>query len=809
MVDGPIQVVLNPSQFREVRISRRIGGTGKDFYEGSDREFLEHKVRLLESVNAILRSTEGEQRVNLLVKMRPDALAKSHRPFQFLFDAARAAHVGTADYGEMIFAISYQNLLELRGRFDRAEINVGYRDRGNGEAVYWPSRARSEASAISEIREWRPDDERGYELRDASEWLSSGDQVKFVVELLDLPEIAGLRQLAVTEVERLRQLAAESNGWFTLLPSTKDKLVIRAAHRDEGTRVEPNPVSGSAINTAFSTLQSFEASSVVRTVRLEDRLEPVVFATVRGPALSQEILRSTPRISDLPIVGVVDGGVSGPFHGSSSWVAGRADFLAPSHRGTTRVDHGTMIASLLAFGSSLNGEYVEPNEDCRIYDVDLFPEKRFQDSYYQSLDDFVEQLRSSVRRARENYGVRIFTFSYNLQQAPGTRLYSVVAEHLDDIASELDVLFVISAGNLSRQQEREEWPNNPGEAVALLARIASNGGLGTPAESIVNLSVGAVNPPGVLNTVPGAPTRYTRRATPIPSTVKPDFAAPGGSGGSRLTGLTAIDSTGSARETSGTSFSVPLVARHLATLDNSIVGEVSRELLVALAVHSAKYPDALTDADLIDIAPSFVGHGMLGAVSSTLEGGSDQMTLVLSDIIRSRACVQFPFRWPDSLVNQNGGCRGRIKLTLVTQPIIDHAHGAERVRVNLDAGLKQSDEDGRFHSKVEPTHQFFSGYRYANELRLSTEFGKWFPIKSYERAFPRGIGKSTQWRLDIDYLTRASEAPPLSGVRFAAILTIADPNGEAPVFEEMRASLSQIGVTLQDLRTAVSIGVQA
>lgn len=106
----------------------------------------------------------------------------------------------------------------------------------------------------------------------------------------------------------------------------------------------------------------------------------------------------------------------------------------------------------------------------------------------------------------------------------------------------------------------------------------------------------------------------------------------------------------------------------------------------------------------------------------------------------------------------SGRCRGLLKLTLVTEPVLNHTQ-VEMVRVNLDGAVKRSDGNGVFESRTQPTHEFFSGYRYANERTLASVLGKWYPVKSYTALMPRR-GKSIDWRLDIEYLTRAAEAFP-------------------------------------------------
>lgn len=221
---------------------------------------------------------------------------------------------------------------------------------------------------------------------------------------------------------------------------------------------------------------------------------------------------------DRAVVGVIDGGVAGPFANPSHYVVGRAGLVAAEHRGLDQVNHGTRIASLVALGSALNPGLLPPSEDCRV--------------------------------PRETSGLR------------------------------------------------------------------------------------------------------------------------------------AVDSFGQPGDVQGTSFAAPLVSRYLATLDATIASDVSRELLIALAAHSAAVPTALDDRRLRSISSSFVGRGNLPSVEETLDGTPHRISIVLSDTILPGRCVDFPFTWPPSLVTPEGACRGNVRLTLATQPAIANVHGWERVRVN-------------------------------------------------------------------------------------------------------------------------------
>lgn len=801
MADGPVQVVLNPDRFREARVPFRGGGAGKDFYEGNNNGFAAHKAALVGALRAILLSNRGERRINVTVQMRTDALAKSHRPFTSLFSAARASHVGTAEYGELVFAATPEKLSQIISIAESAEIEVDVRQDSQGRSVPWPTGPRSELSAIESIREWNPADERGFTLAGAEEWIAAEGSAKLSVHLFEVPRHKDLKSATEREIGSVAELVAESHLLFRLaLPSADGTDELLTQPRSSHDVTEPSRFRES--------LARFEASSAVMRVRLDDRISPDADDSPNDGEVA--ILRPQDSLSNRPVVGIIDGGVSGYLE-TSVWTAGRTGLLAPEHRSVAQVDHGTKVASIVALGSSLNPGLLNPDEDCRIYDLDLFPDPAFRVDYYGSLGDYLGELRSSVERAKASTGARVFNLSYNLQRAPGGAPYSVVANGLDRIALDLDVIFVISAGNLAAAEERPEWPPAAREALAMLAADSTEDGLGAPAESIANVSVGAVNPTGLPRQIPGAPAAYSRRGVQVPSALKPDFAATGGAtpaAGDRETGLRALTaSTGLSVPVKGTSYAAPIVSRYLATLDASIAGDVSRELLLALAVHNASTPAVLRGRELAPVAQSFVGHGVLPSVADTLNGDPHRITIILSDTIKPGKRVEFPFTWPQSLTTAEGKCRGAVRLTLVAQPFLNSAHGWEMVRVNLDGAVKQADENETFRQRSQPTHEFFSGYRYATERTLASVLGKWYPIKSYGTTMPRGVGKSSNWRLDIDYLTRAAEGPPEAGVRFAAVLTIEDPDAQAPVFDEMRASLTNIGVSLNDLRTAVSIGV--
>lgn len=84
----------------------------------------------------------------------------------------------------------------------------------------------------------------------------------------------------------------------------------------------------------------------------------------------------------------------------------------------------------------------------------------------------------------------------------------------------------------------------------------------------------------------------------------------------------------------------------------------------------------------------------------------------------------------------------------------------------------------------------------AVEAELIEHDLKWSPVKVLAKTFPQGVGPSSNWRLFVDYLTRAGEVMPDEGVPFTAIVTISDPDAEQPVFNDMRQNLQALGIRL-------------
>ena len=251
--------------------------------------------------------------------------------------------------------------------------------------------------------------------------------------------------------------------------------------------------------------------------------------------------------------------------------------------------------------------------------------------------------------------------------------YSVFAQALDDIAAEHDILFVVSAGNLRGTDARGPWPSDGDEAVRLLARgTAADELMTAPAEHLLGLSVGALNPPSIPGQIAELPTTYTRRGPGVGGARKPDLSHYGGISrrGGNTTGLYSFAPDSTVVDNSGTSFAAPLVASTVATIDHRLQGAVPRETLIALLVHRAQRCDAMQHAALRHVAREFVGFGMPPPAEVCLSDSVHSITLVFSETLAFHRELEFVFSWPRSLVTVAGKCRGRADVTLAFTPPI-------------------------------------------------------------------------------------------------------------------------------------------
>lgn len=833
----PIQVFLDTEQFLTVPENHRAG-SNRDFFNGNNRGFFHHKSAMRKKIREVSDTLRRRDQAAgfVIVQMRNNALAKSYVPLRALFSRKESfGLVGGGRVGEMFIQCTPTALERLDRRIEeKAELEPQMKeDKKSGKFVPRPSLYRSELSGIEDVRLPSGFDRISFSAREAYEWLSRPNTLgAYVVEIFQpdstldsavaesmiehfrerLKDFGGIVALPLFPVKRKHanrghltmavHLISDFDWSYVFFPSD-DRFAAKNELPRNVLRSDSKHVS---IERHQEFLQQMEVEPMVRRINLPPSLEVPPIETSQ---VQQIIKLPNPPRDGAPIVGIVDGGVA-DIPALSSWRSGGTDSVDPTDRDYT---HGTFIAGLVAGGRTLNPHIATTLEPrgCQFFDIPLVPRKGLFSNYYDLLFEFFEQLEEEIIRAKSDVGVRVFNLSLGVFSMSRDYDYSIFAKALDDIAAEHNVLFVVSAGNLRSTDERPPWPTDGDEALRLLAlQPTVDERITPPAEHLLGLSVGALNPPGIPGHGANLPTSYTRRGPGVGGVLKPDLTHYGGVS-SRVgsgSGLFSFESDNTVVDKSGTSFATPLVASTLATIDHQLEGTVPRETLIALLVHRAQRCEAMQQLAICHVAREFAGFGMPPPADECLSDNPHSITLVFSESLVPRKELQFIFTWPKSLVTPTRKCRGHVDLTLAFTPLIDARFDAECIRTQLEASLQQIEIDPvtgeeeaksrlRHFDGVRSTHSYF-----ATERGLLKAGLKWAPVKRYKLTMPKGRGTSSNWRLVLRSSSRAGNLFPNTGVPFTIVMTISDIQQTAPVYDEVRNEISSRGLKLLDITVA-------
>ena len=834
----PVQVFLDTKRFIEIPPAVPRPRAAKDFFKDNDKAFAEHKKRMTSAMtNAAeaLRTTK-QPAGYVRVRQRSDALAKSHRPMNALFNESNGfSLVGAETAGELLFQAT-SNSLDRLARIveERAELTPRQVvNKTTQEAEPRVSAHRSELGGIDDLRLHSAADKVKFSAQQAVEWMNQENVIGgYIVELFR-PNWTTGREFTNRLVKAFSEGLGGVRGGMIVrpfLPSDKTAAFgepslalsvqltkagarhIELPFHADGTPAEMwesslpdalrRPETDLDVARHQELLSFLSEQSLVRSVDLPPLLEttPASPGHVLGAAAIPPPADKVPY----PVVGIIDGGVAGTST-LVPWKKADAGHVPAAERDE---HHGTFIAGLVSGASALNPALSNALEasGCKYYDLDLFPRRDLRSKYYTDIEELFDMLDEKVKAAKRDHGVRVFNLSFSFGGRSSRFAYSPAADRLDRIARANDVLFVVAAGNA--KYPRPAWPEKPADALAMLAAYSAQD-LTSPAEHILGLTVGALNGHGINGHVIGLPTTYTCRGPGVGGSRKPELAHIGGADahGTHETGLISVTPSGNAAHNCGTSYAAPLAASTLATIDHRLEQQAARETLIALTVHRASRADALDHSSLRNVAREFVGFGMPPAADVILRDEPHAITLIFSDNLLAKQVLEFPFAWPKSLVNEGGGCRGQIDVTLCYTPPIDPQHRDEAIRVQLEAQVSQehtNTETGEVTWEGRLTHEpgATKGENNKSEQALIKNGLKWSPIKRYHVAMPQGRGDSSNWTISLSSLVRAGEDFPQVGVPFTLIVTISDVDATHRIGEEIRQALQSRGLLLADITVA-------
>lgn len=798
MKNNPVQIVLNVPDYISIP-ETNPGGKNTDFYENNDTAFSNHKQKILSTTYAIKNTINETPNSSVFahVTLQSKALAKSHRPIRSIFPTGKVEYVGGGQLGEMLVELNSKNIDAVLSAIEKAETTTTLVEK-DGKTFSKPSRNKSEVGTISEIRLHQPSDKRNFSIEKAIEWLSDirtggvyfietffdSNKDSTVSSLSNLEEMALSFDKQIKDLDQRIQVLRSKPEWkgvaFYAIKINEDQIRNEQLHK--------------------KIINFFEQQSIVKKIHLSPILENSNSCSATETHNEEFLSIPTPTESTYPIVGIIDSGVSKSSN-LNAWSAGSLDFIDDELQDSS---HGTFIAGLISAGAALNKNTPQLQETpCKFYDMGLFATdpNEFRKLFPKGFYDFLQQLDFEIPEAKR-HGVRIFNMSLSMSLPVEDDSYSFFASVIDEISDNHDVIFVLPAGNLESSFYRDPWPSTPEDILAMLAKYRYSGKdrILQPCESIRSISVGALEPASEINAL--KPSTYTRRGPGPALGIKPDLAQIGGFSKADA-GLYSVNSAGSKVSGCGTSYAAPLVAKSLAILNSSIEGNISREVLISLLIHNSNYPKPLNEKELIPIVKDFMGHGVPTATNEIILYDDHSISLVFSGTLKAKQELKFDFTWPASLINEKGGCRGDVALTLAYTPDCSYKFGHEFVRTNIDCYLRQAQIDkktgeicykGRLKSEAKKEYE-----------RSMIENGmKWWPTKKYKGVF-KGTGNSSSWRIVIDSLSRAASTLPEEGINFSAILTISDPKKESDVFNEVRRNLISQGILISDIRSAGTV----
>lgn len=554
----------------------------------------------------------------------------------------------------------------------------------------------------------------------------------------------------------------------------------------------------------LSVVQGFEGIFSIEEARPIgvdlDSLDALDVPAVKRPAAGE----------DYPVVGVLDSGIE-PNDYLAPWIMDEHE----EYYGTDLQDksHGSMVASVLEYSDELNGTDYFATQGVMMMEAVIAPDLKKENAY---AEDLIDNVRDAVERHKD---IKIWTMSAGTEEESDPFSFSEYGMALDNIEEENGVLIVKSAGNSLSYIRNGKY-----ERIAKMADSVRSVVVGSIAGEKGQYDLAEID----------MPSPFTRCGPGSGYIVKPDLVAYGGNAGKRpdgsisTTGVKVFNSAGSLSTAPGTSFSTPWVARVASELSFLLEGEFDPLLIKALMVHNAEYPAG--GMMKMDDKRKLMGFGIPPGTRDILYNSENEITLILRDSLEKKQYIEilgFPFA--ESLVGDDGRYHCDITMTVVHSPLLRSSERAEycqsdiRVAFGTIEGIEQRDTSkprvknplGAISSKNVLMHGLYSRSvfnvledeegSYSKERTLLRYNQKFYPIKKYavrlddmtEANKRDRLDGNRQWFMKVEpfyreaILREAADTGEVLEQDFCIILTIKDPTGKAPVYNEVTQQLQE------------------
>lgn len=448
--------------------------------------------------------------------------------------------------------------------------------------------------------------------------------------------------------------------------------------------------------------------------------QPLMWPSEIYSAGSEELPTVDTPSENSPLVGLIDSGVlSGhPLIGPALEGVEVLGGIFPD--GEDEAGHGTHIASLILHGrvDEALARRAPLRPFCRILSV------RVLDAKYKFPRDVLweHELEDAIRYCASQ-GASVVNVSLgddgSIYKAPRA---TPVAALLDQLARELQLVVVVSAGNVTPGSYLE-MKSDISDSYPTALRSTSEAALIDPAPAALALTVGALGVSDVAGATPstevasraplgrtGWPAPFSRHGPGIAGAIKPELSAPGGSlaydngletvvRDSELELVAAGGGSSSARDRRletcvGTSYATPLITRVAAAVLNEHP-DASPNLVRALVLQSVQDPPfaaALTggtEGEKRQLLLDLVGHGSPD-IADAIASRDHRVVLIAQQSIPMNGVHIYEVPIPQTFF-ESGGTRG-VSVSLAFDPPtrarrLDYL--ASRVEFHLLRGVDQ------------------------------------------------------------------------------------------------------------------------
>ena len=543
--------------------------------------------------------------------------------------------------------------------------------------------------------------------------------------------------------------------------------------------------------------EALEAIATMDSVLAVRKMPTIEFEAAPEPINSKLELMKPLDTESYPVIGLLDTGV-GNIDYLKPWEYGEEDNCVNLQEMEIDRRHGTAVAGVINYGDMLEGENYTECGPCKIQSCIV---NTSRDRSLVLEHELVQYIQQALALHPE---IKIWNLSQGTNKIIKDDSYSDFAIALDSLQKNNNILICKSAGNIEFQDQSN--------------RITDG------AESLLSLVVGSIaHKKGTPNDVEkNHRSSFSRIGPGVDNVVKPDLVHYGGNNDTHMQLLSEYGVQ--YLRWSGTSFSTPRITSLAANLQQRIGGDCNPLLLKALLVHNSDYPCEVNESK--ECLRKEMGFGIPSAVTNMLKDDADECTMVFKQTLeKGKDIASLDFPYPECL-KKNGKFIGKIKLTMVTNPIINASQGCEYcqsqvdvlletfdqvIHVNLGEGIMRNADRTSDDAVNVLNPNLYSKKSFKPEMaeeRMLIEQGdKYQPIKKYvidlDKMTPRNKEKALRdnrkWALKLKGLYRDAAEMSLKrdgevlSQEIIVVITITDPLHQGIVYSQCMELLDQRG----------------